>query len=435
MKVKSFISCSIIFFVVGGFGSCVHPLHKGVPVSYDNPYFIFLSDLHLDNSSVTTHLGQDAGTALWNNCKIKIDSILNSPHPPAFVLYTGDMPAHYACSGDCILSGAVRTSHDDNLTTVLSDFRQLVSKNKIPFFYAPGNNDALTGNYHSFSNKNDSTPFTLIKQKALAFNVGNTSSGATYMISNEMLSSGYYSARIMKGLRIICLNTIIMGNTYRADDGISQTDAGDVEMKWLAAQLRDANKSGDKVYIAMHIPPGIDPYNFKRAKNNPSGKFIIGMWKTVPGEQPWQNYFLQLIEDYQTTVAGVFFGHTHYDELRLLYDSTGRQVTQVALGCPGISSQHLNNPAFKLVTFDGNNSKLPLDYTTYYSQPNARVWGNDSYSFSCIFGAASNVPIYETLKGMTPMVICSKIQSHYMTLSDSTVSYDISPGVFVKWVP
>ena len=362
-------------------------------------YFLFLSDVHLATNSLHSQYGQDAGIDLWNACKPKIDSILKSPDPPAFILYTGDLPQH---GGN--YNPAQRAKNIDSL---LSDLHRMSAVKHIPLFYMPGNNDALGGDYCFFTDANGKTPFSLTRGYApypyQAFNVSDkpVSNGAC-MISDSNLAAGYYSARIMKGLRIISLNSVLWSNQLCNNCIVpancnAQQSAGAQEMTWLKNQLADAANAGEKVYIAMHVPPGADAYSSRNSPYNP-----VMMWKGSQDKSGWQNMFLQAVSAYRQTIAGIFFGHTHMDEFRLLYDDSSNNIPmQVAISCPGISPIFGNNPGFKLVTVDAD-SKFPMDFITYYTTVNPIIW-QQPYQFSQLSGAKPGVSIFQALKQMTPV--------------------------------
>ena len=403
----------------------------GLSLAVKNPYFLFLSDVHLDVQRKFTVMGEDTGTDLWNNCKKKIDSLVNSVNPPAFVLYTGDMPVHYQCDKDknCFLPtlpDSLTVQHASSIKAVLKGFSDLVATSKIPFLYVPGNNDALDGNYYSFSSHDyPAYPFSLINEPSYPYQPFHISklpiADGAYMISDSNVWAGYYTAKVMKGLRMICLNTVIWGTTFRGMDENGHKKMGDDEMVWLKNQLAEAKDSGDNVYLAMHIPPGIDAY----AKTD--------MWKTFDREQPWQNTFLSLMNRYRQIVAGIFYGHTHFDELRLFYDTPDNTPIQVAISCPGISTEHKNNPAFKTVNFDPVN-KIPMDFTTYYSNPQANSWGDSTYTFSSVFNAKDRNSIYKTLRKMK-MKYIEKDMNLIYTAKSNFLFNDSKAGIKVKPIP
>ena len=439
---KKIFKVIIIVGFIAGIFSCAHKRYAQKTVDSDiktvatassnikQPYFLFISDIHLDIAKETTDSTTDTGLDLWKAFKTKIDSILGSSVPPAFVLCTGDLPAHYKCDTSCYLTGKKLQKHNDELSTVLTDLRNIVSKYKVPLYYVPGNNDGVSGDYYSFANGQQQTLFSLVpdpQNPYPALNVATTGTTAPYIISMPHSSMGYYAALAIPGLRIIALNSVILGNKYEPEDGVPQLNAGNEEMEWLGDQLKDAKAKGEKVYIAMHIPPGTDAYKFSHHKTPNT------TWALLPSaENSWLKTFLGFAQDYQTTIAGIFYGHTHMDELRLLYDSTGSHVTEVAISAPGITPLHSNNPGFKTVSFDSV-SKEPTDFTTYYTTlPVAATWGNSTYSFSTIFNSKPSSTIYDFLSSQNPDEINKNMDRIY-TVINGDPAYDTNSGMIIKW--
>lgn len=388
-----------------------------------NPSFLFLSDIHLNSTSDSTDYGSDTGMELWANFLHKTDSLLGCTNAPSFAVYTGDLPAHYHCSPSCYLPPADRSTHNQNLTVILTGLRNLLQKHKTPFFYLPGNNDGLAGDYYSFADELQQTSFSLIPDSTNPYPALNILSGNTKapcIVSNPHPTMGYYSARPINGLRLIAMNTVIYDPNFKPVDGTQQLNDGDTQMAWLSNQLADAKAKKEKVYIAMHIPPGMNAYS------------NIGMWVKLPGQKvSWLNKFLSLTTKYQTTIAGILYGHTHMDELRRLYDPTGKIITEVAISCPGVTPQHKNNPGFKTVTYNAISKEL-MDFTTFYTTPSSTSWGNNSYTFSSSFGSSSGKSIYQQLSGMTLTNITSNVNKIY-TVKNGAPTYNVQTGIEVKW--
>ena len=394
-----------------------------------NPKFLFFSDIHLNTASDSTAYGLDTGMGLWTIFLAKVDSILGSGNAPEFAVYTGDLPAHYSCSEGCYLPPNERQNHNKDLATILTGLRDLFTKHHIPFFYVPGNNDALAGDYYSFADENQLTPLSLVSESVNpypALNINLSGNIAPCMVSNTHPNMGYYSAKPVEGLRIIGLNTVIYSKKFLTVDSTNQTDDGNEEMNWLAAELNDAEVKGDKVYIAMHIPPGTDAYKHNKTPDKSS------MWVRLPNQPvSWENRFLALVSHHQTAIAGIFYGHTHMDELRRLYDSTGRHITAVAISSPGVTPQHNNNPGFKLVEYD-KQSKAVLDFTTYYTHPTATTWGNNSYSFNRVFSFPAGNSLYNNVCSAS-LTYIDRCMNRIYTVMNGVVNYDINSGIEVKY--
>jgi len=383
--------------------------------------FLFLSDIHLNTFDSATEYGEDTGLQLWKNFLAKADSILSATDAPQFIIYTGDLPAHYPCDSSCYLAPGDRETHNANLKAILEGLRALADKCKKPLFYLPGNNDGLAGDYYSFADEKQQTPFSLVPDGKNPFPALNMQPGnkAPCMVDNPHPAMGYYSAKPVEGLRLVALNTVIFSRNFDAVDGTAPDADREEEMEWLAAQLKDASAKNEKVYIAMHIPPGLDAY---------SGK---SMWTDKPLKNgTLLNNFLALTTKYRSSIAGILYGHTHMDELRRLYDTTGTTVTEVALCCPGVTPQHNNNPGFKVVSYQPQSKEL-LDFTTYYTRPQNAYWGAGTYTFSSAFGCGKTCHLFETF-GAMPLAKAAACMDSIFTVKNGPAGYDISRGIEVK---
>lgn len=387
--------------------------------------FLFLSDIHLNSFAQNTSMGDDTGMILWNAFLAKADSVIVS-EKPNFIVYTGDLPAHYG--HPFFLPKGLRTQHNTNLSTILSGLRKLADRNKTPLFYLPGNNDAIAGDYYSFADEDDKTPLSLVPEKTNpypALNIDSTGTKAPFIIDDKNLKKGYYTAQLTEGLRLIALNTVIYSRNFQNVDGGNQLDYGNDQMTWLGQTLDSAKAAGDKVYIAMHIPPGKDAYGVTH--NNYTDNWTYSLPSPT---NPWNDQFLEVISGYQSTITGVLYGHTHMDELRRLYDASGTNITEVAISCPGVTPQHYNNPGFKIVSYDTTSKEL-LDFTTYYTVPSAVAWGNATYNFNDQFGYSNKNTMFDNLVNDNIDSIHTKLNKIY-TVMNGAPSYDIESGIEVK---
>lgn len=415
------------------FISCKSDAKKSKPVKEitkqiekKNSTFLFLSDIHLNSHKQTTEYDvDDTGMILWKAFLAKADEVISTKSPD-FIVYTGDLPSHVK---DCCipLPANERVSHNQNIEVILSGLRDLATKHKKVLLYLPGNNDGIAGDYASFADEQQKTPFSLIPEKNNAYPAVNTNpigDKVPHIVSNPEPKKGYYSASPVKGLRIIALNTVMHSANFFGADGTNQLEDAKQQMTWLANELKDAKSKGEKAYITMHIPPGIDAYGFKKHGDKATN------WKELPAPNDWNNQFLNIVSEHQETIAGILYGHTHMDELRRLYNTSGDKITEVAISCPGVTPIHGNNPGFKLVTYS-TISKEILDFTTYYTVPTANNWGDASYSFNTIFGYDSNKTMYENVSEDSLPNIHTKLDSIY-TVMHGPAGYDIAPGIEVK---
>lgn len=154
--------------------------------------------------------------------------------------------------------------------------------------------------------------------------------------------AGFYTVQIQPGLRLVSLN---MNFCARENFWlmVNSTDPAN-QLQWLVGILQEAENKGEKVHIIGHIPPGL----------------CLKSWS-------W-NYY-HIINRYESTVAGQFFGHTHVDEFQMFYDEeTLTRPLGVAFIAPSVTTYVNLNPGFRVYYVDGQypgSSHLVLDHETY----------------------------------------------------------------------
>uniref|UniRef100_A0A3P9KPA0 Sphingomyelin phosphodiesterase n=1 Tax=Oryzias latipes TaxID=8090 RepID=A0A3P9KPA0_ORYLA len=250
--------------------------------------------------------------------------------PWDWVYWTGDIPAHNIWS----------QTRDQQLMelTVIS---RLVHKHlgpNVTVYPAVGNHE--------------STP---VNSFPPPFIHGNRSSGWLYGAMAEewapwlpepalktLRYGGFYTVEIQPGLRVVSLN---MNFCARENFWlmVNSTDPAN-QLQWLVHILQDSEEKGEKVHIIGHIPPGL----------------CLGSWS-------W-NYY-HIINRYESTVTGQFFGHTHLDEFQMFYDEeTMTRAVGVAFVAPSVTTYVNLNPGYRVYIVDGNykgSSRLVLDHETY----------------------------------------------------------------------
>ncbi|KAI1903453.1 hypothetical protein AGOR_G00027350 [Albula goreensis] len=154
--------------------------------------------------------------------------------------------------------------------------------------------------------------------------------------------AGFYTVQIQPGLRLVSLN---MNFCARENFWlmVNSTDPAD-QLQWLVGILQEAENKGEKVHIIGHIPPGL----------------CLKSWS-------W-NYY-HIINRYESTVTGQFFGHTHVDEFQMFYDEeTLTRPLGVAFIAPSVTTYINLNPGYRVYYVDGQypgSSHLVLDHETY----------------------------------------------------------------------
>lgn len=111
---------------------------------------------------------------------------------------------------------------------------------------------------------------------------------------------GAYAHTTSQGLRIISINTDFWytSNVFNYWNTTNPDTSG--VLSWLAAELSACEARNQRAWIIGHVLSGYDGSN---ALPNPSALFYSIVRRFSP-----------------TTIAGVFFGHTHEDQIQLFYD-------------------------------------------------------------------------------------------------------------------
>jgi sphingomyelin phosphodiesterase len=125
---------------------------------------------------------------------------------------------------------------------------------------------------------------------------------------------------------------------------INSTDPSN-QLDWLAKTLQNSENIGEKVHILGHI--------------NPSA--CLGSWA--------ENYY-RIINRYESTITGQFFGHTHNDEFEVFYDlQNSTRAVGVAFISASSTTFSFRNPGYRILEFDGlynESSWQLLDHRNFY---------------------------------------------------------------------
>lgn len=125
---------------------------------------------------------------------------------------------------------------------------------------------------------------------------------------------------------------------------INATDPLD-QLAWLANTLQQSETDGEKVHIIGHIHPDdcLDS---------------------------WQENFYRIITRYEATVTGLFFGHSHVDEFKILYDPQNKtRAYAISYISGSVTTYSYLNPNYRIYTIDGaykNSTYQVLDHENFY---------------------------------------------------------------------
>ncbi|XP_076130134.1 sphingomyelin phosphodiesterase [Alosa pseudoharengus] len=250
--------------------------------------------------------------------------------PWDWVYWTGDIPAHNVWS-------QTRAQQLIELTTISRLIHKHLGPNVIVY--------PAVGNHESTPVNSFPPPFIH----------GNRSSHWLYDTMAEewavwlppqalhtIRRAGFYTVQIQPGLRLVSLN---MNFCARENYWlmVNSTDPAD-QLQWLVHILQESENKGEKVHIIGHIPPGL----------------CLASWS-------W-NYY-HIVNRYEGTITGQFFGHTHIDEFQMFYDEeTMTRPLGVSYIAPSVTTFVNLNPGYRVYYVDGNypdSSRFVLDHETY----------------------------------------------------------------------
>ncbi|KAL7937255.1 Metallo-dependent phosphatase-like protein [Trichoderma chlorosporum] len=205
---------------------------------------------------------------------------------------------------------------------------------------------------------------------------------------SDIENLGAYSTKYPNGnLRIISLNTnfYYRSNFWLYQEPMQQDPDGQIQ--WLVNELDAAEKAGERVYIIGHMPLG------------EGDAFHAG-----------SNYLDQVVNRYSSTIAAMFFGHTHLDHFEISYSDYSNQDASNAIMasyiCPSLTPTS-GMPSFRVYDVDPETFGV-LDSTTYIAdmtnadfQTTGPVW-TKLYSAKETYGSQLSPPVTDPTVELTP---------------------------------
>ncbi|MCP4129638.1 MAG: hypothetical protein GY754_01360 [bacterium] len=306
---------------------------------------------------------------------------------PDFVIFTGDFLAH-----DFHDKYKKHFKNTDRLHEFIKKtvvFLSVTIKKHFPgspVYFSLGNNDSYSGDYNIIPGGaflRDTTPVFSIH--FLSDPLNRQAFKKTYPVG------GYYSALVpgSSGNRIIALNSILFSVKHTGN-----APAAEAQLAWFEDQLKSAQKNNEKVWVLLHIPPGVNVFSSIHDKK------FVSMWKPVYNER-----FIGLLKQFAPVIGASFAGHTHMDNFRILADGNkGLAFVRIA---PSVTPEFGNNPGFELLTYDRKSFSV-VDYGIYYLDLREPFSGTDvswkkEYGFNKTYGqdslsAGSLLKVYSAIK-------------------------------------
>ncbi|KAI8633042.1 V-type ATPase [Xylariaceae sp. FL1651] len=281
----------------------------------------------------------------------------------AFSIFTGDIVDHAVWN----------TTEAQNTIEVTAAYFRMATAGMLVYGTA-GNHEASPANSYP--------PLGVSSSAQWLYNV--LSSSWTEWIGASAASTtrefGAYSTKYPGGnLRIISLSTNLyyVHNYWLYGEPMERDPSG--QLAWLVRELDAAEKAGERVYIIGHMALGS-----RDAFHDTS------------------NYFDQIVNRYEATIAALFFGHTHFDEFEISYRNYSHRSAEHALAVSYVGpamTPTSGHPAFQVYDIDPVTFGV-LDVTTYianmsdpaFHTADGPVW-TKYYSAREAYGALVNPPL------------------------------------------
>ncbi len=226
--------------------------------------------------------------------------------------------------------------------------------NDAPVVFVLGNNDSYAGDYRLVpKGRFLAETAGLFYEMFLLREPDKSSFIETYS------AGGYYKAEFCSSNAVfICLNTIMFSKHWFRNRTGQAGEAPERQLDWFEQSLAEACAVDKKVWLLMHIPPGVDVHGTVRKYMDKRGHIsdALMMWKPE-----YQERFIEITRKYSETIQVCLAGHTHMDEYRIFFHGEDPEAILIT---PALSPQFGNNPAFKVFRAFSQNWEL-LDYNSF----------------------------------------------------------------------
>ncbi|MGB8478286.1 MAG: metallophosphoesterase [Acidobacteriaceae bacterium] len=287
------------------------------------------------------------------------------------------------------------------------------SVGNVPVIFVPGNIDTYSPNGAGPDND-----FLLSNALTFYTQLLNSSVDETSFLSSFTTLGSYSAEPLGPGLRVIALdsNPLALGTPLNPSD----------ELTWLDGELAAAQAARQKVWLVMHVPPGVNTTGTAQAAaqtNTPDETSEPAMmW-----QPDLQTRFMTILSKYPNLIALMIGGHTHMDEYRILPSGN------ILYGIPGISPCFGNNPGFKIFSI-AKDTLVPMDYQSIsFDLTASPVEGNSLYTFSSAYRATANLPLQTTSLQLYPQLIQSAQQRSQYTLFYDSGNTTANPKTKASW--
>jgi sphingomyelin phosphodiesterase acid-like 3 len=358
-----------------------------------------------DQATAFAALQQRCGARGVDSSYALLESSLRAAHkeePGArWITVSGDLVVHnFPCRFAALTQAKTESDYaafvEKTIAYVTAELRRAFPG--VPVYVALGNNDSGCGD-----NRLDggSDFLAAVGKDVVAGLPAAMSSQERAKALADFAASGSYNVRMaapMRNTRMIVLDDLFMLTQYATCGGQPDRSAAVAQIRWLRAQLDQARRHKQRVWVMAHIPPGVDLYStFAKMRNVCGGD--------APAMSLSSDALGGTLAEYADVVRLAIFAHTHMDELRLL--GPGRGVKGAKGGAvavkmvASVSPVNGNDPSFTVARIDTASATL-ADYAVFAASNRTgvdTVWSKE-YSYAETYHAAAvSAPALKKLLG------------------------------------
>ncbi len=302
--------------------------------------------------------GKDSNYAVMTSA---LDAAKMRLPKPAFVLYPGDFLAHqWQANYDRLAPETIAENpqaYRDFTTKALSVVAGEFAKRfpHTPVLATLGNDDSYCGDYWIQPDGLFLVSFAKLWQPRLRDTVEEKA------FRQSFPALGAYRAELpeLPADRLLVLNSVLWSGSYCSMDfapgkqnccdcSSPGAQPGRALMRWLKDELEQARTDRKRVWLLMHVPPGLDSY----VEEQDSGKSKAAeLWK-----DEFSTRYMSLIDEYRDILHVSFTGHTHMDDYRI--DRINGEPILLHKIAPAVSPIFGNNPAFQVFQLDDKTSVI-----------------------------------------------------------------------------
>jgi len=298
-----------------------------------------------------------------------------------FITLSGDLISHsFPCKFKATVPSATPQQYEafvvKTIQFVLSEIRAAFPN--VPLYAALGNNDSGCNDYQIDPNG------SFLADINRAF-TGALSASERKAAEVSFAAEGDFSAALpapFHHTRILVIDNLFQSKKYKTCSGKEDDSGAKAQNAWLRAQLENARKHHENVWVMGHIPPGIDPF-----------VTIVKMKNVCAGKKPTvflsSDDLANTLADYGDVIRLAIFAHTHMDEMRLL-SVPGKKPVAVKM-VPSISPVNGNNPSFTIASIDPRTATM-LDYRVIVASNQTGIHTEWTQEYD--YGQAYHEPAY-----------------------------------------